>query len=116
MLAVGFINPTFEHPLLYMLEFDEAWNQLIDEYDTSARYTRFSGIFMIAYLSVAALMLSIKEKKVGYAIILLPLIWKSIMTLRLVTPTGIVILCMLVHLSSLFPLERSPGHPLTADH
>lgn len=101
VLGVGFLRPGFSHPLYDMLLFDPEWRVLIQEYTSPVLfYKGVEAIYALIAITVVALFLSVRHRRIGYLAIIAVLVYGASTMARLVTPAGIVITCLFAHLVS----------------
>ena len=97
LVAVGFANPAVAHPALEMLRFPAEWKVLIQEYGSPSLYLGTLSFYLCAGVSVGTVALCIVQRKFGYLVIAAILLYAASTMARMVTPAGIVVLCLIAH-------------------
>ncbi len=100
VVAVGALRPGFTHPVLQNLAFDPDWKRYISEYQSALLYINSAAAYLLAALTVLTLVLCLRQRRVGYTVIILVLVYAGLSMARMVTPAGIVILCLFAHVVS----------------
>ena len=99
ILAVGFLNPSFSHPLVQAATFPSEWKILISEYLPSGRGLKsIAGIYVLILFAVLTPILALKQRRFGYLVIWAVLVYSAVMMRRMVTPSGIVVVMLTTHL------------------
>ena len=112
VVAVGFLQPGFNHYLIQMFFFDPAWKNLIQEYQSSNYYLPVAAIYSLIGLTLVTMLLTLRNRRFGLFIICVLLTYFSVTMARLVTPSGIVILCIFTWMvSEIDPLEQLQKMP-----
>lgn len=93
VVAVGFLNPGWNHPVLSALSFAPEWKDIIEEYKSALLYLNVPAIYSLIVVSIATLVLLLRNRQFGLLFICLLLSFYAVNMSRLVTPGGIVILC-----------------------
>jgi hypothetical protein len=113
IVLVGMMNPAMSHPLIGQLNFSNEWKEIIREYRSP-----FAGEvspITIGYIILATttLLLSLKQKLFGYAVVNAVFIWSAVSMERMITPAGIAAVCMFaLAVSSLdSDFSKSRGFP-----
>ena len=101
IVAVGYLNPSFSHPLVQAITFPSEWKILIREYLPSG--TGFSsnagiGIYVLILFAVLTPVMAFKQKRFGIFIVWAVLVYSAIMMRRMVTPSGIIVVMLAAHL------------------
>ena len=94
VVAVGFIQPGFSHTIIGALFFPPEWKTLILEYQSPLLYKNVPAIYSLIAICLITVVLLIKNRQFGLLFISLLLIYLSLTMSRMVTPSGIVILCV----------------------
>jgi len=112
VVAVGFLHRGFGHALIGLLFFPPEWKSLIQEYQSALILKNMAAIYALIAISVATLALTLKNRQFGLLFVCAFLMYFSIDMARLVTPSGIVILCIFAwQVSEIdlgFQLQRLP--------
>ena len=112
VVAVGFLQPGFNHPLVGFLYFSPEWKNLIQEYQSAVLYLGMSAIYSLIAIALVTLVLLLRNRRFGLLFVCVLLIFFSVDMARLVTPSGIVILCvfawMVVEIDLGNQLQRLP--------
>jgi hypothetical protein len=107
VLGVGFLNPGFHHPLIDAFLFAPEWKDYIQEYRSSISYKSVIGIYSLLVVGLVTLILAAKRQKFGYLVVILIFAYSSARMARLVTPCGIIVLCLLASLLSELDLKTT---------
>lgn len=94
LLAVGFFQPGFNHPVIDTFSFAPEWKALILEYQSALLYRNVPAMYSLIIVTLVTLALLLRKRLFGLLFICLFLGVNSINMSRLVTPSGIVILCI----------------------
>jgi len=97
VFAVGFLKPGLSlmgHPGLGAFFFNPEWKSLIQEYQSALMYRNFPAIYSLIIVYLVTLMLLLRNRRFGMLFICLLLGYYSVTMSRLVTPAGIVVLCL----------------------
>ena len=92
VVAVGFINPGLDHPIIAALSFDETWKTLILEYRSSTMYLKDIAIYILLLISLVTVFMVGLKKQFGLLIVCIVLGYNALTVSRMVAPGGIVIL------------------------
>ena len=72
LVAVGFINPDGQHPMLAAIQFSPEWSEMIAEHQPfSTRFDRFSQIYFVWPLVMFALFILLATKEFGLVVTVL---------------------------------------------
>lgn len=93
VLAVGFLNPGFEHPAFGTFYFPADYKLLINEYLPPLPFSKYRSAGMVAVIAMTllSLVLAFRQRKFGYLLIWAVLVYAALTMQRMVTPVGIVI-------------------------
>ncbi len=94
VVGVGFLNPGFAHPLISMLVFPEEWKTLIMEYQSPLMYKNVPPMYLFALMTLTTLVLLVRQRRAGYFVVVGVLSFYAVSMARIVTPAGILILCI----------------------
>jgi hypothetical protein len=94
VVAVGFLTPGLNHPLVHLLFFSPEWKHLIQEYQSAVLYRELAAIYALITVALVTLILSLRNRQFGLLFVCTLLIFFAVDMARLVTPSGIVILCI----------------------
>jgi hypothetical protein len=94
IIAVGFLRPGFHHPIINMLMFSPEWKKLILEYQTPILYREIAAVYSLMAITALTMVLLLWKRHFGLLFVCVFLSYFSIEMARLVTPSGIVILCI----------------------
>jgi len=100
ILGLGFINKGLTHPMIYAFGFSPKWRVYLDEYQSAALYSNVPGIYALAAVAAATAFLAIRQRRFGYLAVTLIFAFYSFRLARLVTPCGIIVLCLFASLAS----------------
>lgn len=97
LLAVGFLHPGTTHTVFASLRFDSEWRTLIQEFQSASIYSGVAASYALLAAASLGAILSLLQRRWGYLLILAILIPNALTTARLVTPAGLVVLCIVAH-------------------
>lgn len=100
LVALGFVNPGMDHPVLQLLAFPSEWKQLIQEYQSPGLYVGVPAMYVLAALVLLTIALLLRQRKFGYLAITAVFLYAGLTMARMVTPGGIVLLCLFAHAAS----------------
>ena len=101
ILAVGFLNPEFSHPVIQSGTFSSEWKILINEYLPPAPFLKsVPGFYVLILTFVLALVLAYRQRQFGLLVVCLVFIYSATMMQRMVTPSGIIIVMVTAQLLS----------------
>ena len=106
VVAIGFLKPGFSHPIIGALTFAPEWKNLILEYKSALQYQNVPAIYSLIIISLITLVLLVRKRQFGLLFVCCLLIYYSIGMIRLVAPSGIVILCAFAWAVSELDLQR----------
>jgi len=113
VFAVGFLHPGFNHSVISSLLFPSEWKSLIQEYQSAVLYREVAAIYALIAIALVTLVLSLRNRQFGLLFVCAFLIISSVDMVRLVTPNGIVILCVFAWMVSEidlgYQLQRLPS-------
>ncbi len=96
ILMVGFLKPQLQHTLMGLFTFSPEWKEIIQEYTpTYILYRNHPMIYVLALLSVLTTALLVWQKRFGLLISFLVFTYSAITMARMVTPSGIIMICIL---------------------
>lgn len=99
VLAVGFMNPSFSHPIVQATMFPSEWKIWITEYLPSAPFVRSTaGVYVLLLLAILTPVMAYQQRKFGLLIIWAVLFYSAVTMHRMLTPAGIVIVMLAAHL------------------
>ena len=107
VVGVGFLNPGFVHPLVSMLVFPAEWKTLIQEYQSPLMYKNVPPVYIFVLMTLMTLVLLVRQRQVGYFVVVCVLAFYAASMARIVTPAGIVILCIFAHALSAAGLQKT---------
>ena len=82
---------------------------LIQEYTSSVDlYKNFVPIYVLLAISALSIAVAITQRKLGYLVVMAVLLINSVQTNRLVTPSGIIIIGMLISMPGVDPATGQP--------
>ena len=105
VVGVGFLNPSFAHPLISMLAFPEEWKILIQEYQSPLMYANVPPVYILALMTLLTLVLLWRQHRFGLLIVTVILSYYALSMARVVAPAGIVILCIFALVMSAIDLK-----------
>lgn len=94
IVAVGFLTPNFNHPLINILTFSPEWKDLILEYSFHQGYFNHVAFLVLISLTLITFMMLVWKRQFGLLIVLAVLTITSASMARLVAPSGIVMICI----------------------
>jgi hypothetical protein len=106
VLAVGFLNKSFSHPVINAFLFSPEWKDFIQEYQPATMYKGVKAIYALIIVVSTTLIFAAWKRRFGYFIVTMILAYFAVEMVRLVTPCGIIILCIFVSLASEFDLQK----------
>ena len=113
VVLVGFLTPSGTHPLMTLLTFAPQWKIYIAEYQVPLIYETSYGFYLLVIIAAATLVLLVMQRRIGTLIIWFVLTYNALLTARLVTPGGIILVCLFAQAtSSLRWRETWPQLPL----
>jgi hypothetical protein len=86
--------PPFNHPLVHWLYFSPEWKNLIQEYQSAVLYREVAAIYALIAVVLVTLVLLLRNRQFGLLFVCALLVFFSVDMIRLVTPSGIIILCV----------------------
>jgi hypothetical protein len=92
IVAVGFLRPGFEHPLLGFLSFSSKWSEHITEYYDFHSYVESTGFYALILVSIITLVLLSCKRQFGLLAVSIIVVASSAIMPRLITPGGIVVM------------------------
>jgi hypothetical protein len=98
VLGVGFLNKSFTHPVIAAFNFAPEWKDFIQEYQSAALYKGVKGVYALIAIVLTTVVLAARKHRFGYLVVTIILSLAAIQMVRLVTPCGIIILCILASL------------------
>jgi hypothetical protein len=99
ILAVGFLNPSFSHPLIEAMIFPAEWKILIKEYWVlKVNFQAAVGTNVLIVVALLTPVIALKQRRFGYVVVWAVLAYSAIMMRRMVTPAGIVIVLLAAQL------------------
>ncbi len=99
IVAVGFLNPSFSHPLIQAVTFPSEWKTLINEYKYAAPvYKSIAGIYVLIFIAVLTPVMAYRQRKFGMLVVWAVLTYSAVTMNRMVTPSGIVVVFLATHL------------------
>jgi hypothetical protein len=105
VVAVGFLRPGFSHPLIKLFYFSPEWKNLILEYQSAFNFRDVVEIYSLVAVALLTLVLLLWKRQFGLLVVCSVLIYFSADMVRLVAPSGIVILCIFAWVLSEFDLK-----------
>jgi hypothetical protein len=106
ILGVGFLNKGLTHPMIYAFGFSPKWWVYLDEYQSAALYRGIPGVYALAAVAAVTAFLAIRQRRFGYLVVTLIFAFYSFRLARLVTPCGIIVLCLFASLASNAPIRN----------
>jgi hypothetical protein len=94
IFAVGFLKPGFSHPVIGIIFFDPEWKTWIQEYQSALVLKHIPAVYSLVVISLITVIVLLRNRQFGLLFICLFLSFHSVNMSRLVTPSGIVILCI----------------------
>ena len=100
IVAVGFVTPGLNHPLINVLFFSAEWKDLIQEYVFHKAYFSHVPFLILITLTLVTLVLLAWKRQFGLLIVCAVLTFSTASLVRLLAPSGIVMLCIFAWLMS----------------
>lgn len=94
VVAAGFLHRGFNHALISFLNFSPEWKGLIQEFQSAVMYREVAAVYTLVALAMVTSVSLFLQRHYGLLFICLFLGYFSFDMVRLVTPSGIVILCI----------------------
>ncbi|MFC1605831.1 hypothetical protein ACFL33_03090 [Pseudomonadota bacterium] len=107
VVGAGFLTRSYGHSVIGALRFAPEWKGMIQEYQSAALYQVVPPIYGMLIIALATMALAIWRRKYGYLIVSGILIFHSLQTSRLVTPSGIIVICFFASLLSEINLKET---------
>lgn len=107
VLGAGALNKGFHLPVIGAINFSPEFESFIQEYQSAALYKGIIGVYSLIFIVLAVVGLSVKQKKFGITIVTLIFAYYSVRMVRLVTPCGIILLCLLASLLNELDLKAT---------
>ena len=99
LLAVGFLNPGFSHPLVQTITFPSEWKLLINEYLPPAPFVKsIAGIYVLILIAVLVPVMAYQQRRFGLLVVWAVLTFSAVTMHRMLTPSGIVVVMMAAYL------------------
>lgn len=108
VFAVGFLHPGFGHSMIGIFFFPAEWKNLIQEYQSAVLYRDVAAIYALIAVALVTMVLLLRNRQFGLLFVCALLVFYAVDMARLVTPSGIVILCVFAWMVS----EIDLGHQL----
>ena len=93
IVVVGFLKPGFQHALTGVLSFAPEWKEFIQEYQSAQVYRQLPGFHALIAITLTTLALLLWKRQFGLLIVGVVVTYNSALMSRLVTPSGLIILC-----------------------
>ncbi|MBT8353659.1 MAG: hypothetical protein KJO60_03990, partial [Desulfofustis sp.] len=106
ILLAGLLNPQMKHPLFGIFFASSEWVNQITEYRSSFRGNVTVVTLGLSALSLVTLVLLVRQRLIGYLIVCGIFTWSAFSMVRMVTPAGIVILCLFALATSQIDLKK----------
>ena len=97
VVAVGFINPSFSHPAIAMLNFPSEWKVLINEYHSPIRYLNVPATYILILVAAGTIVQLLRLRLFGLAIACVILVFNAWFLARMVAPAAVVVVCVFAH-------------------
>lgn len=108
LFVIGFANPDGSHFLISFLSFSGNWDAYIWEYRSAFYLRNRWAPYLILVATGITLLLAVRQKRIGYFLILIVFIYGAVNMARLVPPAGVIVAGMLGHLISESVVVRRP--------
>lgn len=110
MLAVGFLNPDFSHPLwdAATASTTREWKYVINEYlPPTAMVRSYAGTYALVVLALITPLLALSQRRYGFLLIWAVMTYSGVTMIRMMTPGGIVVVLLAATLLAArgFPLR-----------
>ncbi len=106
VVAVGFLNPGFHHTLIDLLNFSPGWKHLIREYQSAFLYREIAAVYALVTVTGFTVFTLLRQRQFGLLFVCTFLVYFSLDMVRLVTPAGIVVVCIFAWVASESDLEN----------
>jgi len=105
VFAVGFLHPGFGHSMIGIFFFPAEWKNLIQEYQSAVLFRDVAAIYALIAVALVTMVLLLRNRQFGLLFVCALLVFYAVDMARLVTPSGIVILCVFAWMVSEIDLE-----------
>ena len=92
-LALGFLDSSGRHPLLAALSFSDNWIAIAEHQPTSETIRQLPFAYTMWALMCLAIIWSIATRRIGIALVLTIFLWASVDRVRMISISGIVLIC-----------------------
>jgi hypothetical protein len=111
VVAVGFLNPTFNHPVIVSLGFSSEWLDLITEYRSPWQGRNGFIVFGLVLMGILTIAAFLRLGLFGYSIVCGIFAWYTSRYGRLIAPGGIVLISLFaLAITMLDRLKPVHGH------
>jgi hypothetical protein len=101
IVAAGFIKPSPGYGVFGIFNFNPEWKLFIEEYEpTLELYGALPPVYGLLLIMIAAALIALKQRKFGYLFVCVFLFFQSFQISRLVTPSSLIVLCILASMLS----------------
>ena len=100
IVAIGFLNPDLSHPLVQTLTFDSEWKTLIQEYESPLLYKGIAASYALIFVAAITVLMTLRSREIGLLVVTIILVYFAAQMARLVTPVGIIVLCVFAWIAS----------------
>lgn len=97
LVAIGFVNLQGSHAVLDTLLFPSEWKQHIQEFGSPVLYKALPAAYALVVVAILTSLTLIRQRKFGYLVITLVVCYSGMTMSRLVTPGGVILLCIFSH-------------------
>jgi len=99
IFSVGYLNPSFSHPVIEAIEFPHEWKALISEYmPFGERLLSHAGTYVLMLMAAVTPIMALKQRRFGFLVVWVALVYNAILTQRMVTPSGVVVVLLTAYL------------------
>ena len=113
IVAVGFLNHSFTHPLWQAITFPSEWKIHINEYHSPVPFLKsIAGTFVLILVAALTPILALRQRQFGTLVIWAVLLFSAVTMERMVAPSGIVIVLLT---TSLIVTSYQAYHPKSTD-
>ena len=94
VVAVGALVPQFHHPVYHRLSYDPDWSTLLIELNSALILKGIPVNYALLAIALITLFLCIRQRRFGYIAICGVLLYAAMTTVRMVTPSMLIIACL----------------------
>ena len=95
LVALGFVNPSFEHPLWSALTFSDIWTSISEHQPSVEMLTQLPVLYTLWTAGFILFAWAIIIGRFGLAVTIAVFVWASIDRMRMISFTGVALACSL---------------------